>query len=956
MFHRYTAFLLLLLVCAFPAEAQLFPPFTSFRVIKTEKFDIIYPKESEPSARLLASFADSVYNEVSSTLGIQVPVRIPVTLAPHTDMFNGYYNPISIPHIVLYDTAIDIEWTTFEDNLRDLFRHELTHAVSLNSRGPFYRGLRAVFGNWAAPTMINAPLFMVEGVTVSFESSGGFGRANDPLTKQKLRQAIYEGKFLSPFQASGVYDLPDQSGAWYEYGGLFSSWLQKQYGMEKYAQLWQAMGKLTWFSFSVYKSAFYRIFKNVYGMNFVDTWNTFRDSLALNGLEENPDNILPPRYRFFTKTGNTVSALAAGKSALYILDQTEEKIKVYDTGTKKTRTFNTGSVNSNDLDVSASGKTLLVSGYHVTGDRFRAVVTEYSTDSGSRTGRNIQGLYKARYFRDGVIGIANELHNNCIVYDDFKGNREILFRGNEELMFSGPQVVDNDCIVFIAACKGKRELLLYNFVSGELFRIENSSGDNEIWQTMRGLNVSEGKIFFSHNINDRMYKIARIDLDTMQAIFSDRDFSGGVFNPVSVGADIYYRGNFFSGDSVLRFPESAASLSGTRISITLTKLDAQDLSGSKLSAESALPAMTSKPYIAPVYMNPFRFWLPIPLLRYNFNNGFGASLDGGGIISVTTDPTDRNTVMLIAYADAKYRMAMVDNFTWQTTVPGIPLTVNFSDKVITDSGYDPYRDTRVNLYAGFTRTPGRWSYGVTLGGGYARSADDNGGLSAYEWEESGSYFYYSAALAFSNLMQRQYELFGTGLLLKLRGISAAGLSFGDSFTPRYEGMFQASAETRFPLRLSLYGAYDTQGMNIQGTSRVYGDPVFANAASQEYPTPYGLSLSWLGGGEVSAGLFSFEIQGNLSHLYFNRLVGALSLRNVLYDGEKNPRAEGIEVGALHLAQSLVFKLQLVSSIIPLKSVPFFVEPNIWGAWKFSDTITGKGDLWNLGIGFNLVLQ
>ena len=936
---------MLMLLCIFPAEAQIFKPFASLRVIKTGKFDIIYPKESESSARLLASYADDVYNEVSSTLGIQVPGRIPVTFTPHTDMFNGYYSPVSIPHIVLYDTAIDIEWTTYEDNLRELFHHELTHAVSLNSRGPFYRGLRAVFGNWATPTMITAPLFMVEGVTVSFESLAGFGRTNDPLFREKLRQAIHEGKFLSPFQASGVYDLPDQSGAWYEYGGLFSAWLQKQYGMEKYAELWQAMGNLACFSFFTYRSGFYRIFKNVYGFNFTDSWNAFRDSLALNGLEENQDEILPPQYRFFTEKKNTISALAAGRNELYILDQTNEKIRVYDTQTAKLRSFSTGSVSSYDLGVSADGKTLLVSGYHVTGSRYQAVVTELSTDSGRRTGRNIQGLYKARYFRDGIIGIAAELHNNCIVYEDFNGSKEVLFRGNEELMLSGPQVLDNERIVFIAARGGKRELLLYNYTSGELFRIESTTGDNGMWTNMRYLTISEGKILFSHNINDRMYKPASVDLETMQAMFSGRDFSGGVFNPVSVGGNIYYRGNFFIGDSVLRFPETVSSLSGTRIGIKLTKLDTQAVPESG----HTLPTMESKPYYGIPYMNPFRFWVPIPLIRYNFNNGFNVSLDGGGILSVITDPTDRNFLMAIAYADIKYRMAMIQNFTWQSTVPGIPVTLDFSDQVITNTNYDPYRDTRVNLSGSFTRTPGRWNYGLTLGGGYVRFADDDGGSSAYEWEETGNYFYYSAVLAFSNLFQRQHELFGTGLSLNLKGTSIA-----DNFTPRYEGMFQASAETRFPIKLTLYGAYDTQGMNLQGTSRVYGDPLFINAASQEYPNPSGLDLSWIGGAEGSVELFSFEIQRNLSHIYFNRVFCALSVRSVLYDGDKNPLSEGAGVGDLLLAQSLVLKFGLTSSIIPLKLVPFFLEPNIWGAWKFSNTITGKGSVWNLGAGFNLV--
>jgi len=139
-------------------------------------------------------------------------------------------------------------------------------------------------------------------------------------------------------------------------------------------------------------------------------------------------------------------------------------------------------------------------------------------------------------------------------------------------------------------------------------------------------------------------------------------------------------------------------------------------------------------------------------------------------------------------------------------------------------------------------------------------------------------------------------------------------------------------------------------MNLHGVSRSYGQPLFAAIASTEYPHPRGLRLSWLGGAEAALGLFSFEIQRNLSHVYFNRLFCTLALRSVLYDSQGHPDAEGIEIDDKRLAQSLILRLGMVSSIIPIKTVPFFIEPNIWGAWKFSNTITGEGHPWSFGAG------
>ena len=875
-------------------------------------------------------------------------------------MFNGYYQSFPSGHIVLFDAPMDLEWNTYANSLESLFLHELTHAVSLNTRDTGYRVLHRIFGTWATPALLNAPLFMVEGVTVSFESLSGFGRANDPLTRQVVRQAIHENKFPTPFQASGVHDLPGQNGNWYEYGGLFSAWLQQTYGMEKYAELWQGMGRDASISVFVYRSDYFSIFRNVYGIDFLDAWNAFRESLALDDIEENPGEIFSERYHFFSKRSNSISALAAGGNSVYMIDGTEEKIRVYDTLTARMRSFYTGFYTSYDLDVSADGATLLVSGYHLTGDRYHAAVIEHRTSSGWKTGRNIAGLYKARYFRDGVIGLRSELHNTCIVYEDFNGTSEVLFRGNDELVFSGPQAVDDERIVFVASRGGVRSLMLYNYGSGELFRIEHTentedSGGNGWWHYMRGLGVSDGKIFFSHNADDRMYKLAAIDLDAMQAVFSTRDFSGGVFSPVATGGEIYYRGDFWAGDGVLRFPETAGDISGTQAGITLVMADAGQygMAGTVHAGEAVVTELPytgeSKRYFGIRYINPFKFWLPWPLVRITGtdDNFFkNLSLDGGGLISIMADPTGRNTISTTAYADIRYGMAAVQDLTWQTTVPGFPLTMQFSDMVMVNPGDDPYRDTRAGLGISFMQVPGRWGYVLSLGGTYVRIANYDGGESAYTWGETGNAFFLSAGFSFSNHWSRQIDVFGTGLTFGVRGLSVA-----DSFEPRAEGVFQASVETRFPLRLTLYGAYDALGMNLHGTSRTYGDPLFAETASAEYPHPGGLNLNWLAGAEASLGLFSLEIQKNLSHIYFNRFFGTLSIRNAVYDSHGHPDAEGIAINDIRLAQSLVLRLGLMTSIIPIKLSPFFIEPNIWGSWNFSNTITGKGSPFSIGFGF-----
>jgi hypothetical protein len=383
----------------------------------------------------------------------------------------------------------------------------------------------------------------------------------------------------------------------------------------------------------------------------------------------------------------------------------------------------------------------------------------------------------------------------------------------------------------------------------------------------------------------------------------------------------------------MRFPESVDSLSGNRIDLQLTKQDSQE----QPTASAPLYAGQSKPYIGLRYMNPFSFWIPVPLLRYTLDENDPIRVDGGGILSMMADPADRNMITLLAYADVQYKMAMVDQFIWQNTGLGFPLAVNFSDKV-EESGNSVYRYTSASLSGTLNWQGNQWSNQVLLGGGYARAADYEYGKGAYEWEERGSAFFMQAGFLFS---------------YRRLSLQFSGVSMTNSFEPRIDMIFRASAKTRFPLGFTLFGAYDKRGMDLHGISNTFGSTTaIAEFVLEEYPHPSGLDLFWLGGGEISLGLFSFEIQKNLSHFFFNRFFGALLSRNQIYDSGGYPAAEGIELNNFHLIQSVGLKLGMKMSIFPVVKIPFSVEPFVLGTWKFSNTITGKGSPLYVSLGAN----
>jgi hypothetical protein len=998
--YRFGLSVFVLLFPAFLLHAQIYKPFTALFVIETEHFEIIYPKQSEASARSLARFADGAYEEVSALLGISLQRKTPVCITPHTDQFNAYMNPLPYPHIVLYDTPLDIEMTGFKNTLESLFFHEMTHAVSLSSRGPFFSVLHKIFGGWAYPSGMTAPMFMVEGVTVSFESLGGAGRANDPLIKSRLRQALLDGNFLSPFQASGVYDLPPSGNSYYEYGGLFNAYLIRQYGMEKYARLWQDMGRRIHFSIFFYNHGFFDCFKKVYGFPFTEAWEDFKESLRIEGVAGNEEGVIAE--------GKTlIGALRAGNGKVYFLDAVNQKLKSYDPGDGKIRNVLSTDASVYDFDTGPDDR-FLISSYRRVEKLSTAMLTEYR--GGFKTGRVWKG-YRGRYFRDGVVGLSSTGHFNNLVFwsGAEEGNEEVLLRGNAELIYGGPQALDESRIIFTMMTRGVRKLCLYNYDTGAVYTlVSDLEDDHERWAYLRSMQVSGDKVFFSYNHDDRLYKLGFIDLAgprdgigmsgsdyiergeegaSAEAVFSEIDLSGGVFSPVMAGGEgaesgaesgaIYYRGAFSTWDKLLRYPESVEECSGTRAKIRLEPWDESLLAIARphgnltagpsagrgkaeeppLTAFEPLPSDDSpgaepapvKKYVPVKYLNPLRLWIPFPMLSTQGNE---VSLNGGGVFSFMMDPTDSNYIFLTAGMDtALFAPVSLD---WTNYSFVFPVNVKFSDQIDRSQSF-MYRRTEAELSITVNVPLGNDRNRLSVLGGFGASLlafDPGGGGSAYTWPFEDKVHYSGiAGLGFSVMRRYPWELYGQGFLIGTRLRWILGHE-----TPRLDGIFQAAFDPYFPFRLSLYAAWDDSSMDLHGNSYRFSRVLFDEAASIEYSTAGITALSWIAGGQAEFRLFSFEIQNNLSHLYFNRLFTSIAYRSVLYDRGSLLYSEGNPLNErLSLAQSAVLRLGTDISTIALTALPLTITPCVWGAWKFS-TISDGNNSNDFAIGIYLSVR
>lgn len=965
LFKRRALLFCILAILGEGLQAQLFKPFTPLLVLKTEHFDIIYPERSRPTAQRLAGFADEVYSEVSAHLGIKVAERIPVAITPDIDQFNGYMNPIPYPHIVIYDTPMDIEWTAFQDPLRSLFLHELTHAVSLNSRGGLASFLYAVFGSWASPSMMTAPLFMVEGVTVSFESLDGFGRANDPLVQQRIRQAVAEKRPLSPFQASGVYDLPPLSRAYYEYGGLFSAWLQRTYGMERYGELWQAMGNRIPLSLFYYNHGFARIFKDTYGIPLKDAWQNFLATYAT-------DEVQPLEGADIVLQNLQIGSLAASDTAVYGIDSKEQilfKVDEPKPGHKVTKKLlRSIPASAYELSINKTQDRLLLSYYRDEGGLTAAVVGEYTT-SGKATGREWTGLYKASYFRDGIVAIASELHYTNLVYVDGSGQRHILARGNDQLLFSKPVPIDDSRIALIVSIRGERHLALYTADGGTLSLVQTDLPDDaERWRYIRNLSSRGSTLLFAYNHDHRFYKLGILDLDASdpnQALyFSESDRLGGVLVPVQTKDSILYRSAGSTWDMLARYPYdkknteavdqhepgSALSMQGDRSLYTGFRLAAlQDATVTDSTPEneteapirpSALKKQPKEVAYQPVrYLNPLKFWLPVPLVN-NVDNSI--RIDGMGIITYLMDPTDTNTILVSFGGDLVSKLGYFD-ISWTSLNLGFPIFSSLSDQIEgieSSSGYTIYRASRASFASPLTIPMGDSTFNVHLMPSLAMllaAFDPGDGSSAYLWTYEKPLWSYGINLGISNLYRKPWQLFGNGI-----GLDIFARATGAADSGRLDATLRGSLEPLakwFGLRGTLYAAWDKQGQSLDGKNPSFGNAPFADVAATEYARQAPENLPWVTGGELEAKLFSLETQSNISHLYVNRFFGTLAYRWVVYEtvAESNLQTAGEALAPqLYGYHSCIIKMGTVVSATPITLAPLRYSPFFWAAIKLSN--------------------
>lgn len=705
----------------------------SKEMIRTKWFDIIYTPESAESARLVASRADSYADEICALLGTTVKKRIPVYLESGISVLNAHFSPYPYDHIVLYDTLpVEGDLANNSDSLLSVFYHELTHALSLTIRTPFWQFISSIFGDFISiNSALTMPLSFMEGVTVSFESLNGEGRLSDPAALQLLAQDKLEGRFLSWKEAAGARDVYPGGRAHYLYGGFFARWLQTNWGMETYSEFWNKGAE-----FNLFESNTQTRFRQVYGLTLDQAWDRFRESIPV------PADVRQ-NGRFLQGSSDGVQSLLDSRGGRIVwLDLDAEAVMLRDRDGSVRRLFGTDGTCSR-LSLSSSGSELLVSRAVRSGAVISDIVEIFDIDRNAYTGERFPGLRDAAFldspYRIAALQVRGQ-RASLVVFSRSRPDSllELLSAGpgEDRSLILSPVDTGTGKIACISGSGPNREILLVDPVSGDREKLPLHENLRFVRYLARGDRKGQSLLTFGWTGGNTFYRAALWNPSESSLELQYADYSGGVYYPVwdEIDDAVVYVANLSGRTRIQELSPGFFAPAAFNPDLSTAAVNS---SGANLPPSGPIPSelddagLNIYPY-SPLPWLMDGVFLPVPKKAPDsVSRATGSLLPG--FLYVTGSPSERSAYQL--QSAFSMNPFFVDFSLGGEWLPGpATLVASLSDQLKPyANGYDAYRDLSLQAAAGtvtrFTPSWNRLASAVRLvNHWYGRSSDLDGSL------------------------------------------------------------------------------------------------------------------------------------------------------------------------------------------------------------------------------------
>lgn len=287
---------------AFPAYAAD-DPHIAWEELESTHFVIHYPVTRAPLARRALAIAEETYRRLQPFLHWKPEEKTHIRVTDNFDEANGWARviPCNEIQIYAYPPEPDSELWGYEDWLRQLIVHELTHILHNDtSNSSLHKVLNAIFGKFARSNA-TAPRWYTEGLAIYFETRlSNTGRLRNAVYRVMMRQAALERRIPSLGElSSGVIRWPAGT-AEYLFGAFFIQYIAQTYGEESLS-VWNHRYGDTWIPYALNRTA-----KNVWGKTFdelyddwknVETARSLADTVALRVHSMTRSTLLTSPFR-----------------------------------------------------------------------------------------------------------------------------------------------------------------------------------------------------------------------------------------------------------------------------------------------------------------------------------------------------------------------------------------------------------------------------------------------------------------------------------------------------------------------------------------------------------------------------------------------------------------------------------------------------------------------------------
>ena len=207
-------------------------PNVRWLTLDTPHFHIHYYEDELSYAEHAAIIAERAWRLNMRYLNWKPSGRVNITLEDQTDFADGFASSIPFNFVFGFGAppgSLD-ELNDFDDYLKLLLTHELTHVVHLDTILGFARLYNAVFGKLYAPNL-SQPNWFVEGLAVLMETRQTTGgRLRSTIFDMELRVPFLEGQVLGLDNVSNGPLVFPQGTAAYLYGSSVLKYLEDRYG------------------------------------------------------------------------------------------------------------------------------------------------------------------------------------------------------------------------------------------------------------------------------------------------------------------------------------------------------------------------------------------------------------------------------------------------------------------------------------------------------------------------------------------------------------------------------------------------------------------------------------------------------------------------------------------------------------------------------------------------------